>query len=167
MNYIDIILVIFIFFSFLIGWKARGMLVIMVPAALILGIITANLGYQPFAKLLTFINQPEKRQLLAYTLLFLTASTAVVFFFMAIIKAFDFFALAFLDRAIGAFILICVILLISTYSFSVLETKLEKQSGFQQALEDSKVYTLSNKYLGFAKKVNVEKQLMVLKSLIN
>jgi len=86
---------------------------------------------------------------------------------MAIIKAFDFFALAFLDRAIGAFILICVILLISTYSFSVLETKLEKQSGFQQALEDSKVYTLSNKYLGFAKKVNVEKQLMVLKSLIN
>ncbi|MBN2753898.1 MAG: CvpA family protein [Candidatus Goldbacteria bacterium] len=167
MNYIDIILCIVIFFGFLAGWKTRGMIVMMVPFALLAGIITANLGYKPFSEMLNFVSDPEKRLLLSYTLLFLTASTAVVFFFMALVKAFDFFALSFVDRALGAALIISFALLISMYSFSLLEDKMEKESGFHQTLSESKVYTLSSKYLGFAKKVNVEKQLAILKSLIN
>lgn len=167
MNYIDIILCIVVFFAFLIGWKTRGMIIMMVPAALLAGIITANLGYVPFSKILTFMHAPEKRLLLAYTLIFLTASTAVVFFFMAMVKAFDFFALAFVDRAVGAILIISFALIVSMYSFSLLAEKMEKNTGFQQSLEDSKVYSLSVKYLGFAGKISIDKQLAVLKSLIN
>jgi len=156
-----------IFFAFLLGWKARGMIIMMVPAALLLGIITANIGYQPFAKIIPFISSAEKRQLFAYTVLFLASSTVVVFFFMAMVKAFDFFALAFVDRAVGAVLIISFALIVSMYSFSVLAEKMEKNTGFQQALEDSKVYSLSSKYLGFAGKIRVNKQLAVLKSLID
>jgi len=68
---------------------------------------------------------------------------------------------------VGAVLIISFALIVSMYSFSLLEQKMEKNTGFQQALSDSKVYSLSSKYLGFAGKISVDKQLAVLKSLID
>jgi uncharacterized membrane protein required for colicin V production len=110
MNYIDIILIIIAAFGFFIGWKMRGVLVVIIPVAFIAGIITANFFYHPLSALLSsYIKDDSKRTLLSYTIIFALACGIIVSGGFALSRVFDFFNMAFVDRIFGAAILITLL----------------------------------------------------------
>jgi uncharacterized membrane protein required for colicin V production len=111
MNYIDIVILIAVITGFFIGWKLRGILIVIIPLAIIAGIFAANLGYHNLAGLLVkHIPTESKRFLISYSVIFLVTSSVIIFAGVVLSRFFDFFNLAFIDRIFGAAILISLLL---------------------------------------------------------
>jgi uncharacterized membrane protein required for colicin V production len=167
MNYIDVTLTVLAIVCFIIGWKVRGMYILIIPAALIAGLIVANMEYKGFSGSLKFVTGDTKKQLLAYTLLFIAASTVTVFLFIAIAKLFEFFALTIVDRAFGAVILITIMAFASYFMLINLEkTSMAKNKDFRESLDRSYGFKFTSKYVGFLQKIELSKQLGTFHSLL-
>jgi uncharacterized membrane protein required for colicin V production len=168
MNQIDIAIIILMLAFFAIGWKLRGVYVIIIPVAFFAAVLFANITFGVFAKVLAKgIPNEAKRHLIAYSLAFLIAATAVVFAGMFLARSFDFFKLTFVDRALGAVILITV-MLIPVY---MLLTFMDKQLhfnlfDFHNALKKSLLYPKIGKYAVFIMKLPLLKHFGVLESIL-
>ncbi len=109
MNYIDVIIFIIVMLGFIIGWKLRGILTVVIPAAFFAGIVASNYGYKPFSGLfVNFMADNGNRETLAYILIFLICSSILIFAGVALSRFLDFLSLAFIDRLFGAALLITV-----------------------------------------------------------
>ncbi|MFP4465951.1 MAG: hypothetical protein ACLFP1_02765 [Candidatus Goldiibacteriota bacterium] len=168
MNYIDIFLIITLFLFFAIGWKLRGIYLIIVPIAFFTGIITANIGYTEFSRALTFMESEEKRLLLSYTLLFLLGSCIIVFAAITAARFFDFFKLTFIDRALGAFIFMSAAA-IPLYLFMNMLNKLTLTDviNYHTALVESFLFGKLESYALFLVKLPLVEHLSVMRSILN
>jgi uncharacterized membrane protein required for colicin V production len=165
MNYIDIILIIAAMFGFFLGWKMRGVLVVIIPVAFIAGIITANVFYHPLSALFTSaIREESKRILLSYTLIFAVTCGIIISLGFALSRVFDFFNMAFIDRIFGAAILI-TLLAIPAY---LLLQKLNGPENLQmhKDLAKSALFPYMKNYVEFIFKIPLLKNFSVIDRLI-
>ncbi|MEI7640810.1 MAG: hypothetical protein WCJ46_04795 [bacterium] len=110
MNYIDIILIVLLCLSFIIGWKLRGIYIIIIPLAFILGALAGTMGYEGLAKTFSFIKNDMNRKLIAYSFLFVLGAGVVVTAGIILARLADVFALTAVDKFIGG--TVCMTLLV-------------------------------------------------------
>jgi len=168
MNYIDIILIIILFFSFAIGWKFRGIYLIVIPVAFFTGIVFANVGYPVLAALLKDVIPNEtKRMLISYTLVFLSFAGLVVVAGMLVTKFFDFFQLTIIDRVLGAIIFISVIIIPVYFLFTFLDrTAGSALPGFHESIKNSLFFPAIQKYVFFIIKLPALKHLAIIETIL-
>lgn len=167
MNHIDIAIIILVLASFAVGWKLRGVYVIIIPIAFFAAVLFANLTFGVFAKILTGIPNEAKRHLIAYSIAFLIAAAATVFFGMFLAKGFDFFKLTFVDRALGAVILITVLLIPIYLLFTFMDKQLHFNFfDFHNALKKSLLYPKIGSYVLFVMKFPLLKHFKVLEAIL-
>src|ERR1035437_207526 len=165
MNYIDIVLIITIIIGFSIGWKLRGVLMVVIPVAFLAGIFVANTSYHFFALgLVKYIPTESKRFLISYVIVFLIASSILVFIGVFLSRFFDFFNMAFIDRIFGAAILITLLLIPVYFIF-------DKAAGFGKlnfAKDTAKsfLFPYLKTYIGFLFKIPVLKHLDMVKKIL-
>jgi uncharacterized membrane protein required for colicin V production len=165
MNYIDVIIIIVGLTGFFIGWKMRGVLVVIIPVGFIAGIIAANYLYHPLSTILTpLLKDSSKRVLISYTVVFAIACGIIISLGFAISGVFDFFNMAFVDRIFGAAILI-TILAIPLY---LLFQKLGGLKGFQLRadLEKSVIFPYMRNYVEFIFRIPFFNHFSVLNKII-
>jgi uncharacterized membrane protein required for colicin V production len=165
MNYIDIILIIVVLLGFFIGWKLRGIFMIIIPVAFILGIVAANFGYHGLAKLFVkHIADESRRTTISYVIIFLVTSSFIVFAGVFITHFFDFLSLAFIDRILGAAILITALLI---PAYLVLDYMSDRNMfHFAVDLKKSMFFPHLKAYITFLLKVPILKQLSVVDKII-
>jgi uncharacterized membrane protein required for colicin V production len=167
MNHIDIAIIVLILASFAIGWKLRGVYVIIIPIAFFVAVLFANLTFGLFAKILEKgVPNEAKRHLIGYSIAFLLAAAAVVFAGMFLARGFDFFKLTFIDRALGAIILITVLLIPIYLLFSFMDNLHFNFFDFHNALKKSMLYPKIGKYVIFIMKLPVLKHFKILESIL-
>jgi uncharacterized membrane protein required for colicin V production len=167
MNHIDITLIILILISFAIGWKLRGVYVIIIPIAFFAAVLFANLTFGIFAKVLEHgVPNEAKRHLIGYSIAFLMAAAVVVFAGMFLAGGFDFFRLTFIDRALGAVILITVLLIPIYLLFSFIDSLHFNLFDFHNALKKSMLYPKIGKYVAFIMKLPVLKNFKILETIL-
>ena len=165
MNYIDIVLIITVIIGFFIGWKLRGVLMIVLPLAFLAGIFAANLGYLSLAgTMVKQIPTESKRLLISYVIIFLCASSVLVLVGVLLSRFFDFFNLAFIDRIFGALILITVLLIPVYFLFDKLDgiSKLN----FAVDTENSFLFPYLKTYVKFIFKIPVFKHLDIVEKIL-
>ena len=168
MNYIDILLVIIVFFSFAIGWRMRGVYLIFIPIAFFTGIIFANVGYPVTAFFLKgLIANETKRMLIAYTTTFLVFGAAVVLTGIFTAKFFDFFKLTFVDRLLGAVIFISIIIIPVFFLFSFLDKTIGFNAfSFHDSLQRSLFFPAIRDYTFFIVKLPALKHLTIIETIL-
>lgn len=165
MNYIDIILIIVALIGFLIGWKLRGIFMIIVPAAFLLGIVAANLGYHNLSALLAkHISEESSRTVISYCAIFLIASSIIVFLGVFISHFFDFLSLAFLDRILGAAIMITVLIILVYLGLDHMRDK--NMFNLNTGLQHSLFFPYIQKYADFIFKIPILKQFTIANHII-
>ena len=168
MNYIDIIIVITVFLAFAMGWRFRGIYLIVIPIAFFTGIITANVGYPLMSFFLksSIINE-TKRILISYTLVFLIFSSSVVFAGIFAAKFFDFFKITFIDRALGSLIFISIVLIPFYFLLSFLDNAVGFAAlNFHESLKNSLFFPSVEKYVFFIIKLPALEHLSVFKTIL-
>ena len=165
MNYIDIMLIIIALFGFFIGWKLRGIFVIIIPVAFILGIVAANFGYRGFARLFAkHIAEEPRRTFIAYLIIFLVTSSIIIFTAVFISHFFDFLNLAFIDRILGAAVIITALMI---PSYLVLDFMNDRNMfHFAADLKRSCIFPHLKTYVTFLFKVPILKQLSIVNKII-
>jgi uncharacterized membrane protein required for colicin V production len=168
MNHIDIAIIILILACFAVGWKLRGVYVIIIPVAFFAAVLFANLTFGLFAKVLEAgVPNEAKRHLIGYTIAFLIAAAAVVFAGMFLAKGFDFFKLTFIDRTLGAILLITVLLVPIYLMLSFLDNQVHfNLFDFHNALKKSLLYPKIGKYAVFVLKIPLLKHFKVLEAIL-
>ena len=165
MNYIDVILIITVMTGFFLGWKLRGVLIVVIPIAFIAGIFAANSGYLSLSgMLIKQIPTESKRLLISYVIVFLAASSILVFAGVVLSRFFDFFNMAFVDRIFGAALLITVLIIPVFFLFDRLEgiSKLN----FKGDTSKSLLFPYVKTYIGFVLKIPVLKHLNIVEKIL-
>lgn len=158
MNYIDVILIITAIIGFFLGWKLRGVLMVVIPLAFIAGLFAANYGYHSMAGILAgYIPTESKRFLISYVIIFLIASSILILIGVLLSRFFDFFNMAFMDRIFGAVLLITLLLIPAYFLF----TKLEgfANLNFKTDTGKSLLFPYVKTYINFIFKIPVLKHL--------
>ena len=165
MNYIDVVLIITAITGFFIGWKLRGVLMVVLPIAFLAGIFAANSGYLPLARFLAEqIPTESKRYLISYVIIFLSSSSVLVLIGVLLSRFFDFFNMAFIDRTFGAIILITVLLIPVYFLFDKLDgiAKLN----FSTDTGNSFLFPYLKTYITFLFKIPVFKHLDMVEKIL-
>jgi len=166
MSAIDITLIIIAFLCFLIGWRIRGVYLFLIPIAFFVGILAANYGHAPFLKLLTKTHAASPKGLMiSYAVIFLLGVSTVVITGMFLAKFLDVFKIDLVDKALGGFLMIAVAAAPVYYLIVWGETKI-RADWYAKAVENSILLPYLAKYAAFMVKLEVSKQVGVLKSLI-
>jgi uncharacterized membrane protein required for colicin V production len=168
MNQIDFALLIIILACFAFGWKLRGVYMIIVPVAFFIGIFFANITYDAFSNMLAAgVPNEAKRRMIAYCISFIISAGVVIFIGMFLARGFDFFKLTFLDRALGAAILISVMLTPIYFLFIFLDNKLHfNLMDFHLALKHSLFFPRIQKYVEFLSCLPMLRQLAMLEAIL-
>ncbi len=157
MNYIDIIILVTVLLGFFIGWKLRGIFMIIIPIAFLAGIVTANFGHVWLAKLLApHVSDPSRSVLFSYLIIFILASSLIVFVGVAITHFFEFMSLAFIDRILGSILLITLLLVPVYLTFNFLGEK--NLFNFKKDLKKSLTYPVVKAYSKFIFRIPVAKE---------
>jgi uncharacterized membrane protein required for colicin V production len=165
MNYIDVIFIITALTGFFVGWKLRGVLMVVIPIAFLTGIFAANFGYQGLAEMLVkHIPTASKRLLISYVIIFLIASSIIVVMGVVLSRFFDFFNMAFIDRIFGAAILITVLIIPVFFLFTRLNGI--DRLDFKGDTRKSLFYPYIKTYVGLIYKIPVLKHLDVIEKIL-
>ena len=165
MNYIDVILIVTVLIGFFIGWKMRGVLMVVIPLAFLAGIFSANAGYHGLSLMLVkFIPTESKRVLISYVIIFLLTGSVFVFIGVLLSRFFDFFNMAFVDRIFGAAILITALIIPVYFLFNKLDgfAKLN----FLKDTGKSFLFPYVKTYVSFIFKIPVLKHLDVVEKIL-
>lgn len=162
MNYIDIILLLICVLFFVLGWKARGIYLIVIPLAFFFGIIAANYGSAWLdPKLAKLIKNDVTRSLFAYALVFLVASGLVVLGLLSLARFFDYHDMSVFDRLLGSLALILLMLIPTYYLLLFLGEKLTyKPLHLKETLGKSYFFPYLQKYVLFAVNLGVLKDFL-------
>lgn len=168
MNYIDITLIVLLIVFFAIGWKLRGVYVIIIPIAFFAAVLVANITFGVLAKVISAgVPNEAKRHLIAYSIAFLLAAAAVIAVGVFLAKSFDFFKLTFVDRALGAALLITVMIIPVYLGLSFLDYKVHfNMFDFHEALKKSVLYGKIAKFSGFILKLTLLKHFKALEFIL-
>jgi len=166
-NYIDVFLICVTGLLFMFGWRIRGIYAIVIPASFIAGIFFANFFYLPFSSLLEgAVAAEKKRHLLSYTLVFLIFASLIIMAGIFAAKFFDFFKLAFLDRALGAALLICALMIPLYFSMAGLSKTGFNKFDYRSKLKQSVLFPLLENYTGFIVRLPAVKHLEVIEKIL-
>ena len=159
LNLIDIVLFFVIIAYFLLGWRLRGIYLLVIPIAFFVGIFIANLSYLATAKILTgLIKTQPNRNLMAYTLMFVISSGVVIFAGMTLARFFDVFKIDILDRILGA-VLFTLIMVIPTYFVFEFLQKLPLSMHLKSNIETSLILTVIKNYVNVILKMTLFKHI--------
>jgi uncharacterized membrane protein required for colicin V production len=168
MNHLDIALIVLIIIFFIIGWKLRGIFIVIIPAAFFIGVFFANITYPIFARIISpGVPNEVKRHLIAYCIAFVIAAGAVVIIGVFLAKGFDFLRLTFVDRTIGAVVLITVLLVPLYLLLAFMDKQLHfNLLDFHNALHKSLLFPKIEKYVFFIIRLPVLKHLSVIETIL-
>ncbi|HRU39287.1 MAG TPA: CvpA family protein [Candidatus Goldiibacteriota bacterium] len=168
MNHIDAAIIVIILASFLIGWKLRGVYVIIIPAAFFAGVFFANLTFGIFAKALAAgVPNEAKRHLIGYSISFIIGASVIVLAGIFLARGFDFFKLTFVDRILGALILITAMLLPLYMLIIFLDRQVHfNLFGFHEGLKKSLLFPKIEKYSLLVLKLPLLKHLRALEAIL-
>jgi len=158
-NYIDIILFFVVIVFFLLGWRLRGIYLIIIPIAFFVGIFIANISYIAASKIMSgIIKTQPNRNLIAYTMMFVIAAIVVIFAGMTLARFFDVFKLDFIDRLLGA-VIFTFIMVIPTYFLMIFISKLHASAHIKSAIETSIIMGMLKSYINFIVKFTLFKKI--------
>lgn len=146
MNQVDFILFLIILLFFTIGWKIRGIYLIFLVSAFLVGIFLANMTYNFFAKnFFNSVNDVSKKIIISYLAAFVFFASIVVIIGILLSKFFDFINLTIFDKIFGAIILVTVGLIPFYFILNFMVSI--DAFGFKLAAKKSILFPLVKKYV--------------------